>query len=71
MKHERLPENTTLDLILEFHMRNTNFIIHSIHSLIFRRNAMHCIAPYAIIMCVCVCLSVCVCAAFMELRKTV
>ena len=28
---------------------------------IFRRNATHCISPYAIVMCVCVCVSVCVC----------
>ena len=40
---------------------------------VFRRNATHCISPYAIVMCVCVCVSVCVCvyAAFVDLRKTV
>ena len=27
----------------------------------FRRNAMHCISAYAIVMCVCVCVCVCVC----------
>ena len=27
---------------------------------IFRRNATHCISPYAIVVCVCVCLCVCV-----------
>ena len=45
---------------------------------IFRRNATHCISPYAIIVCVCVCLCVCVCVcvclcvytAFVDLRKT-
>ena len=45
---------------------------------IFRRNATHCISPYAIVVCewacVCVCLSVClsVCvyAALVDLRKT-
>ena len=34
-----------------------------VKSLIFRRNATHCISPYAIVKCVCVsvCVSVCVC----------
>ena len=43
--------------------------------LFFRRNATHCISPYAIVMCVCVCVClyvcVCMCAAFVDLRKTV
>ena len=39
--------------------------------MIFKRNATHCISPYAIIMCVCVCLCACVHAAFVDLRKTV
>ena len=36
-------------------------------------NAMHCISPYAIVVCVSVCVSVCVCvyAAFVDARKTV
>ena len=40
---------------------------------VFRRNATHCISPYAIGMCVCVCvcLSVCVYATFVDDRKTV
>ena len=29
--------------------------------LVFRRNATHCILPYAIVVCVCVCMCVCVC----------
>ena len=36
---------------------------------IFRRNATHCISPYAIVVCVCVC--VCVYAAFVDLGKTI
>ena len=30
-------------------------------SVIFRRNATHCISPYAIVVCECVCMCVCVC----------
>ena len=33
--------------------------------LVFRRNAMHCISPYAIVMCACVCLCVCVCVCML------
>ena len=44
-------------------------------SLIFRRNATHCVSPIAIDMCVCVCVYLCVCicvyAAFVDARKTV
>ena len=29
--------------------------------IIFRRNATHCISPYAIVMCLCVCVCVCMC----------
>ena len=29
---------------------------------IFRRNAMHCISPYAIVTCVCLCVCACACA---------
>ena len=50
---------------------------------IIRRNATHCISPYAIVVCVCVsvcvcfcacvsvCVCVCVCAACVNARKTV
>ena len=38
---------------------------------VFKQNAMHCISPYAIVVCVSVCLSVCVYAAFVDARKTV
>ena len=42
---------------------------------VFRRNATHCISPYAIVVCVSVCVSVClflcVYAAFVDARKTV
>ena len=36
---------------------------HARYDSIFRRNATHCISPYAIVICVCVyvCLCVCVC----------
>ena len=32
---------------------------------------MHCISPYAIVVCVCLCVSVCVYATFVDARKTV
>ena len=38
---------------------------------IFRRNATHCISPYAIVMCVCLSVCLCVYAAFVDARKTV
>ena len=44
---------------------STNLILHVVWFV--RRNAMHCISPYAIVVCVCVC----VYAAFVDLRKTV
>ena len=45
----------------------------NIESELFRCNAMHCILPYAIVVCVCVSVCVCVCvyAAFVDARKTV
>ena len=36
-------------------------VIYLMEKLIFRRNATHCISPYAIVKCVCVCVRVCVC----------
>ena len=46
---------------------------------VIRRNATHCVSPYAIVVCVCVCVFVCVCvclcvcvcvyAVFVDLRK--
>ena len=59
------------------HIKNLSTISVKLFRLVFRRNAAHCISPYAIAMCVCVCvcvcLSVCLCvyAAFVDLRKTV
>ena len=50
----------------------------NVRMVIFRRNATHCISPYAIVICVCVCvclsvcMSVCVCVcSLVDLRKTV
>ena len=40
-------------------------------TIIIRRNATHCILPYAMVMCVFVCVCLCVYAAFVYLRKTV
>ena len=51
------------------------FVLALTVSAIFRRNATHCISPYAIVVCVWVCVCVCVClcvyAAFVDARKTV
>ena len=48
-------------------------------SIIIKRNATHCISPYAIVVCVCMCMCLCVClcvyvcvcayAAFVDLGK--
>ena len=42
---------------------------NSKHNIVFKRNATHCISPYAIVVCVCVC--ICVYPAFVDARKTV
>ena len=47
------------DKIVYFLKHNLTLIMKTDDDAIVRRNATHCISPYAIVVCVCVCLSVC------------